>query len=421
MKALILAAALAAGPAAAQTAIPCGPAMEDHAMARSMTSGALGDYPMSREATGTSWQPDVSPHEGVHIMSGPWMIMLHGVVNGVEDWQQGPRGDHKAFVSGMLMGMAKRDVGQAGELQVRAMLSPDALMGKRGYPELLQTGETANGITPLMDRQHPHDLFMELSASYARSFSPEDSAFIYVGLPGEPAFGPPAFMHRLSIMDSPEAPLSHHWLDSDHITFGVVTAGYVHGGWKLEASRFRGREPDEHRFDIERPKLDSTAVRISWNPGPEWALQASWAQVRSPEQLHPDEDVRRWSASAIYTVPFGDDGYWSSTAAWGRRSSAHGDLDGYALESALKLNARWTLFGRAEQVATDELSDAPEAPVFTVGKISLGAVRDIPVAEHLSFGVGALYAVDVIPGGLEGAYGGRHPQGVMGFVRVKLR
>jgi hypothetical protein len=300
------------------------------------------------------------------------------------------------------------------------MLSPDPFMGKRGYPELLASGETADGVSHLVDRQHPHDLFMELSGSYSYRLTDRDSVFLYAGLPGEPAFGPPAFMHRLSVMDSPEAPISHHWLDSTHITFGVVTAGYVHDNWKLEASRFHGREPDEHRYDIETGALDSTSVRLSYNPTQSWALQASYADVKSPEQLEPDENVRRWSASAIYTVPVGADGWWSTTAAWGRRTSHHGDLDAYVLESAVKLNAAWTIFGRAEHTANDEL-DIGVDDVAEVGKISLGAVRDWPISEHLSFGLGGLYAVNFVSGAAKEAYGQSHPAGAMGFVRLKLR
>ena len=422
MRTLLASAALSAtfiaSPAMAQSMA----GMPGMAGMQSMTSAALGDYVMNREASGTSWQPDASPHTGLHIMSGDWMVMVHATINGVYDWQQGPRGDDKAFVSGMLMAMAKRDVGEKGTLQFRAMLSPEPFMGKSGFPELLATGETANGVTPLLDRQHPHDLFMELSGSYAYRLASKQSVFVYAGLPGEPAFGPPAFMHRLSIMDSPEAPISHHWLDSTHISMGVVTAGYVHDNWKLEVSRFRGREPDQHRFDIETPKLDSTAARISWNPSANWALQASWADQKSPEQLAPDENIRRWSASAIYTVPFGRGGYWSTTAAWGRRTSEHGDLDGYALESAVRPNLDWTLFARAERVATDELALPPGArgPVFTVGKISAGAVRDFALTPHWSFGVGGLYAVNFVPGGLRASYGRSEPQGAMGFVRLKL-
>lgn len=403
--------ALLAGPAAAQEMAGMG--------SHSMGMGALGSYPMGREASGTSWQPEVSPHEGLHLMSGPWMVMVHATVNGVYDWQQGPRGDEKAFASGMLMASAKRDFAASNTLQLRAMLSPEPLMGKSGYPLLLATGETANGVTPLIDRQHPHDLFMELSGALAHRFNEKDSVFVYAGLPGEPAFGPPAFMHRLSIMDSPEAPISHHWLDSTHVSFGVLTAGYVHKDWKLEVSRFRGREPDQHRWDIETGPLDSTAARISWNPAPRWALQASWADVTSPEGLHPEENVRRWSASAIYTKPLAGGGWWSTTAAWGRRTSEHGDLDGYALESALHPDAAWTLFARAERVATDELSAAPQA--FTVGKVSAGAVRDFPVAPHWSVGIGGLYAVNFAPSALRASYGRAEPAGAMGFVRLKLR
>ena len=394
-------------------------------MSRPMT-GALGPYAMSREASGTAWQPDASADEGAHISRGPWMVMLHGVLNGVYDRQNGPRGDEKGFVSGMVMAMAQRPVGEAGTLQLRAMLSPDPVMGKSGYPLLLAAGETADGKTPLVDRQHPHDLFMELSASYAQRLDSQTSLFIYGGLPGEPAFGPPSFMHRLSVMDSPEAPISHHWLDSTHTSFGVVTVGATHGDWKLEASRYNGREPDQHRYDIETGALDSTAARLSWNPTAHLSLQTSWAQETSPEQLEPGVNQRKVSASAIYTVPFGDHGWWSSTAAWGRRSSEGVDLDAWVLESALKPNAAWTIFSRAERVQNDELIAAlggvgagHHGPAFNVGKISVGAIRDWPISPHLSLGVGALYAVNFVPGALDAAYGD-DPTGAMAFVRLKL-
>jgi len=379
-------------------------------------TGAFGAYPMSRDASGTAWQPDLSRHDGVHVMRGPWALMAHAMLNGVYDRQGGPRGDEKAFASGMVMLSARRDLADQDSVNLRAALSPDPFMGKAGYPLLLQSGETADGAHPLVDRQHPHELFMELSAAYTHRLSDADSLFVYAGLPGEPAFGPPAFMHRMSIMDSPEAPISHHWLDSTHVTFGVVTAGWVHKDWKFEASRFKGREPDQHRFDIETPKLDSTSLRVSWNPVSTWSLQASWADVKSPEQLAPDEDQTRWALSAVRTVPLGDDGWWSTTAAWGRRTASHGPaLDAYVLESAVKPSPAWTLFARAERTETDELTDAAE----TVGKISVGAIRDWRVAEHLTFGLGALYAVNFVPDQLEAAYGG-DPAGGMAFMRVKI-
>jgi hypothetical protein len=419
MRWLLMAGLLAAAGAASAQTMPDMPGMDPQAMMQS----PLGPYSMNRDASGTSWQPDASEHQGLHLMEGSWMVMIHGLLNGVYDQQNGPRGAEKAFASGMFMVMAKRQLDDNTSLQLRAMLSPDPLMGPSGYPLLLATGETADGKTPLVDRQHPHDLFMELSASLNRKLSDQDSVFVYAGLPGEPAFGPPAFMHRMSVMDSPEAPISHHWLDSTHISFGVVTLGAVHGDWKLEAGVYNGREPDQHRYDIETGALDSTAVRLSWNPTANWALQASWADEISPEQLEPGVDQHKVSASAIYTVPFGDHGWWSSTAAWGRRSSEGTDLDAWVLESAVKPNAAWTIFGRAERVDNDELTPAVgghHGPVFTVGKISLGAIHDWPVSEHLTFGVGALYAWNFVPGALDAAYGD-DPSGTMAFVRLKLR
>jgi hypothetical protein len=376
---------------------------------------------MNHWASGTAWQPDVTPDAGVKVMAGDWMLMGHALLNGVADWQGGRRGDEKTILSGMLMGMAMRQFSDGSLLQFRAMLSPEPLMGARGYPLLLAAGETANGRDSLVDRQHPHDLFMELSATYRVRIGSDGGLFVYGGLPGEPAFGPPAFMHRLSILDSPEAPITHHWLDSTHISFGVVTAGATWRNWKLEASRFNGREPDQHRWDIETGPLDSTAVRLSWNPTRELALQASWARLTHPEQLDPAENQTRWSASAIWTKRLGDGKWWSTTVAWGRKSSGSGRLNAAALESAVNLGA-FTIFGRGEYTQNDELIVAAaggHGPAYDVGKISLGAIRDFRLAPHLAFGIGALVARNFVPHTLAPLYGGDR-NGAMAFVRVKL-
>jgi hypothetical protein len=387
-----------------------------------MMTGALGSYPMSREASGTSWQPDSSTHGGLYAMTDDWMLMGHALFNGVYDWQQGPRGDTDTFLSGMVMGMASRHFDSGDTLQFRAMLSPEPLMGKSGYPLLLATGETANGTTPLVDRQHPHDLFMELSAAYSHALSSKDSVFLYAGLPGEPAFGPPAFLHRLSILDSPEAPITHHWLDSTHISYGVVTTGFVHDTWKIEASRFRGREPDQFRYNIENGALDSTSARLSWNPTQEWSLQASWAHQVSPEQLEPTKDENRVSASAIYTRQLAEHTLWSTTLAWGRRRSTDSQaLNGYLLESAVKPTEMWTVFARAERERNNELDAPGPAPAaYLVGKISVGVIRDFRIALHVKIGAGALYAFNFVPQTLAPLYGSADPQGAMAFIRLKV-
>ena len=385
--------------------------------------GALGNYPSTREASGTAWQPDSSEHRGYMTRSGEWSLMLHGNVDLVADSQGGRRGDSKIFPAGMLMGMATRRFANGDALQLKAMVSPDPLMGKKGYPLLLASGETADGETRLIDRQHPHDLVMELSASYSFRLGEKSSAFVYAGLPGEPAFGPPAFMHRQSISVSPEAPITHHWLDSTHITFGVVTAGLVLDRLKLETSRFNGREPDHHRYNIETGPLDSTSLRLSWNPTRDLSLQGSWAHLEEPEQLEPGVDQKRWSASAAYTRPTAG-GWWATSVAWGRKTIEGEKQDAVALESSLKRGA-WTLFGRGEITENNELveldhHDEGHGEVFGVGKASLGLARDVDLRGPLGMTVGALASVNFIPDGLRADYGKRHPLGAMAFLRLRV-
>jgi hypothetical protein len=405
----------------------------DHgSMNHGATTGALGAYPMAREASGTAWQPDTATHGGIHAMSGDWSFMLHGNLDLIHSLQGGPRGDDKTFAAGMVMGVARRPLGD-GTLQFRAMVSPDPLMGKRGYPLLLASGETADGVEHLVDRQHPHDFFMELSASVSQQIAPKTSVFLYGGLPGEPAFGPPAFMHRQSISASPEAPITHHWLDSTHITFGVLTAGLVHDRFKVEVSRFNAREPDQHRWNIETGPLDSTAVRLSWNPTRTLALQGSWGRFKEPEQLEPGVDQKRWSASGTWTVPLSDDAWVSTTLAWGRKVVEGNSDDAFALESSLGWK-RWTLFARAERTENRELvedehhedvkpalmaEEEHSSTAYKVGKVSLGAMYELPVAKHLKLGLGALYAFNFVPDAIESVYGG-DPEGAMGFLRIKI-
>jgi hypothetical protein len=380
--------------------------------------GFLGPYPIQREGSGTSWLPDATPHFGVHAAFGEWQTMYHALFNLVYDHQGGPRGGDKTFVNGMFMGMAQRPLGE-GTFGLRAMLAPDPFMGANGYPLLLATGETADGRTHLIDRQHPHDLFMELATTYSYDLTKNSSVYVYAGLPGEPALGPSAFMHRTSGMDIPEAPITHHWLDSTHITFGVVTAGLVLNTWKIEASVFKGREPDQYRYDIEAPKLDSYSFRVSWNPIREVSFQASWGHLHSPEGLEPDRNEDRFTVSAIYTQPFGKDNIWSTTAAWGRKMLKPGDtLDGFILETAAIFQKTYTVFTRAERVQENELVHLPSVPIYTVNKLSVGGIYDFYRTDHAKFGVGALVSFYGLPADLKPFYG--DPTSAMAFVRLKI-
>lgn len=384
--------------------------------------GMYGPYSMARESSGTAWVPGASPAETMHAKYGEWSTMLHGYAYFLYDDQGGPRGDEKTFSESMLMGMAQRPVGD-GTFGLRSMLSLDPAMGKSGYPLLFQTGETADGRTPLIDRQHPHDLLMELSATYSHPVGEVGSAFVYVGYPGEPALGPATFMmRRLSGMNNPEAPLGHHWLDSTHITFGVATAGYVWKDWKVEFSAFNGREPDHLRWNFDDPRLSSYSGRFSYNPTQNWSLQVSRGRLKSPEQLEPDIDQNRTTASAMYSVPIGEH-HWETTFAWGRNDERRGTMtDAFLLESAFLIFKQHTVFARAEQVEKDELFDTPNplaGKIFNVGKLSVGYSYDIPIVDHVSLGLGGLGSAYSYSNRLEPAYGDT-VMSYMLFARLKL-
>jgi hypothetical protein len=382
--------------------------------------GMYGSYAMTREASGTSWQPESTPMAGIQSVMGAWMTMLDGFADVVYDDQGGPRGNTQTFTTGMLMFMGRREL-TGGALGLRLMISADPPMGKSGYPLLFQTGETANGTTPLIDRQHPHNLLMEAAATYSHPAAADSSVFVYLGLAGEPALGPVAFMHRLSGEDNPEAPLTHHWLDSTHVSYGVVTGGYIWRQFKLEASAFNGREPNQYRYDVEVRPLDSYAARLSYNPSSDWSLQASSGHLVSPEQLQPTVNERRSTASASYNAPVGQ--WWQTTLAWGRNSPSVGQASsGWLLESAAQPLAGQTFFGRIERVAKDELF-LPGAAFydqsFMINKLSLGYIYDVMRLQSIHFGVGGLFSVYRFPGALDSVYGAS-PTSFMLFVRARL-
>ncbi len=405
---------------AALSAAACMPAVaqETHDMA-----GMAGMAGMDRAApealgtgSGTSRLPANEPMHGLHLTAGDWMLMAHGFAWGVFTDQGGPRGDAKTFVESMGMLEASRALGTASRLQLRAMLSLDPLMGDSGYPNLFATGETAGGRA-LVDRQHPHDLFMELSGRIDGKIGP-GSLFVYAGLPGEPALGPSAFMHRRSARFLPEAPITHHWFDSTHITFGVVTAGLATPRWQIEASAFNGREPDEARSDIETPRLDSWSVRGSWNPAPAWSAQLSYGRLHGPERLHPDEDEARLTASVGYTGAT-----LAATAGWSRKDRKPGGaLDAWFAEASWDVTDRHAVFGRGELVENDELFEEA-SPLhgrrFRVAKFTLGYAYSLPIGKNLSLALGAAASAYAKPGALDGAYG-EAPKSVSLFAKLAL-
>lgn len=353
---------------------------------------------------------------GLHTLAGDWMLMAHGAVSVQYTDHSGPRGDAKLYAPSMLMMMAERD-GSWGRFQGRAMFSLDPAMRHTGYPSLFATGEVAYG-RPLVDRQHPHDLFMELAARLDIDLGEQASLFVYGGPVGEPALGPSAFMHRRSAAYNPEAPITHHWFDSTHITYGVVTAGIAAPRWQLEASAFRGQEPDEFRWNIESPRLDSWSIRGTFSPSPSWTLQASYGRLEQPEPQHPGEDEKRLTLSAHYS-----DDALSGMLAFSAKDRVPGStLTAWLGEANWNLSEHHTLFGRIENVANDELFPDPAGPLhdgaFRVTKFQAGYAYRLPLGPF-GLAVGGAFAAYAKPSMLDPYYG-RHPVGYTAFAKLTL-
>jgi len=377
--------------------------------------------PAARSATegsGTSLLPaNEGSMAGLHLMSGDWMLMAHGTVSLQYTDHSGLRGDDKLYATSMAMLGAERETGW-GRIQLRSMLSLEPLMRNRGYPNLFATGESAGG-EGLVDRQHPHDLFMELAARVDVDLGKDARLFAYGGPVGEPALGPSAFMHRASAGYNPEPPITHHWFDSTHITYGVLTLGATNRFGQIEASAFRGAEPDEHRWNVETPKLDSWSVRATLTPSPSLALQASYAEIKQPEALHPGEDEHRFTASAHYDNGRG----LSAMLAFSDKDRVPGgSLTAWLAEANWNLDRRNTLFGRFENVANDELFPDHAHPLhdraFRVSKFQLGYARRVPLGPfELAFGGTA--AAFAKPEALDPYYG-KHPWGYTLFTGLRL-
>ncbi|HJQ26125.1 MAG TPA: hypothetical protein VKA60_19560 [Blastocatellia bacterium] len=393
---------------------------------------------MTAIGSGTSLLPSSSPGYMWHWMKNDWMLMAHGNLVVGFDHQGGPRGVNKAESQNWLMLMAERPVG-GGQLMLRGMVSAEPWTApRRGFPELFQTGETFEG-RPIIDAQHPHDLFMELAAQYTLPLAEHVSINLYGGPVGEPALGPVAFMHRPSAMENPAAVLGHHWQDSTHIAHGVFTAGLTAWKFKVEGSIFRGAEPDENRKDIEMGKLDSYSGRVWFTPSPDWTMQVSYGHLTNPELLAPG-NLNRITASIHHNRAWRD-GNWASSLIWGRNHETHGNSNAYTFESTVNFvdkNYLYTrvelgdkaglleenIWGRAGLVPAQHVGDEIDHHDdladrwFRVGAFTFGGVRDIIAEPGLRVGIGADVTFYHVADGLQSVYGSS-PKSVRFFLRLR--
>jgi hypothetical protein len=306
-----------------------------------------------------------------------------------------------------------------GTLAISAMLSLEPwTLRDIGSPQAFQTGETFRRA-PLIDYQHPHDLFMGVGATYSRPWQ-RLTWSLSGALVGSPAFGPAPFMHRASAADNPQAPLSHHYLDSTHITPGVVTVGARASGWSVETSYFKGREPDENRTDLDIGRLDSYAARVGWARRG-WSAQVSAAALNEPELITP-YDAKKLSASLSFEQPDRRRVAW--TVAFGQNREIHGNLEAYLLEGRMHLTGRDAVYARAESVAKSILDAGFHPPgVFhrhrqsQVGAFTFGYVRDLVTTRGARVGLGGDVTGYLVPQNLREPYGS--PASFHVFLRLR--
>lgn len=388
---------------------------------------SLIEFVKEHSISGTDAEPNSTPIPMLMTVQHGWMLMFHseGFLSDIQ--QSGPRGDDKLFSTNWIMPMTQRRLGP-GTLTLRTMLSLEpATVTDRRYPELFQEGETAYGL-PLVDGQHPHNLFMEVAAFY--DYQPTEHSLLtfYAAPVGDPALGPPAYPHRASASEDPLAPLGHHLQDSTHISDDVITVGFTYHSFRLEASGFHGREPGEDRWQIDQGKIDSWSTRITLNPGQNWSFQYSIGQLRAPEALFPTEDLRRMTASLLYNRPLAT-GNWASLLLWGRNQSlADGNVgNSYLLESTLpflRKNYAWTRVENVDRTNELLIGEHPLPPGFVeryfsrVQAYTAGYDRDLGHIPHLSTALGGQFTLYGVPDVLRPLYGA-HPVNVTVSLRLR--
>ena len=426
-------AAVAQQPMSMPMSEPMSESMHDNSSMADLMAGESHSFIQSIErhaSSGTSSEPDSTPTPMWMTMHGNWMLMFHGNAFIADTQQTSPRGGDKFFSTNWFMPMAQRRLGP-GILTLRTMLSlePGTITGRQ-YPLLFQQGETAFG-KPIVDGQHPHNFVMEFAALYDWRLGEKTLLSFYAAPVGDPAIGPTAYPHRASAFENPVGTLGHHQEDSTHIAYDVVTLGFTQGIARIEASGFHGREPNEHRWQVQQGAIDSWSTRVTLQPGQNWSGQYSYGRLHSPEALFPNEDQERMTASVMYNRPLGDSkrNNLASTIAWGRTRSLTDNViqNSYLLESTLRFAAKnyaWTRMENVDRTTELLLGENPvppgfqEEPAGRVQAYTFGYDRDFGILPHWETAIGAQVSVYNPGSKLQPVYGS-DPMGVVVFVRLR--
>jgi hypothetical protein len=410
--------------ALAGLAFPAAPARAQMSMNMGGPAATLKQNVLRHDGSGTSLEPGSSAPPMLMRMSGQWMEMLHGQAEAAEQQQTGLRGRDKLFSVNWAMLMAQRRTSRRQWTLVSMFSLEPATITGRYYPELFQQGETAFG-KPIVDGQHPHNLFMALAAIYDQDLGERGLITLYAAPVGDPALGPVAYPHRASAESDPLAPLVHHLQDSTHIAYDVLTVGLTYGPVRVETSGFHGREPGENRWTIYQGAVDSWSTRLTAAPARDWLAQYSIGHLHEPEALHPEEDVLRQTASV------GAHHAWTAaeleaTAIWGRNHTIGTDVNanGYLVEADARLRARQSIWTRIENAdrTTDLLGAAAPAEEIVAGRVQAytgGYAHRIWHSDWSAVELGAQVTLYNTPPRLVSLYG-EHPAGVAGVLHWRI-
>ncbi len=355
---------------------------------------------------------------------GTLSAMIMGNFFAVESGETGARGVQAFAAPNWLMANAGADLASWNRLELDLMLTAELwTLPARGYPELLQIGESDAHGQPFVDRQHPHSSpVMGLSLSDVISFSRTKRRLLRVWFAprGESTDGPIAFMHRATGTVNPDAPLGHHvGEDVGHVSSTVIAAAAFIDETTLEASTFHGQEPEPTQIDLPIGAPDSFALRLSQNFGaqslgaqnfsPQATASASFAYVHHPEADPSITHDERLSASVYLR--------WSLPHAWRLHATLiWGGIAGYdhtkfmsafTAESAV-LDRSNTFFSRTEvlqRTPAELLVSGSHVPEW-VAALSIGYTRRIISLWRFDLSGGAEVTTSFLPGNFSPAYGG---------------
>lgn len=383
---------------------------------------SLFDLPRARFGSGTTWLPDSSPLYAAIPHVKRWGFLIHGNLYTGYNYYNSERGWRRFMGRNTLMGAVFR-TWRESELTMRLALSFEPLtIGDRGYPQILQTGRTRDGVY-LHDRQYALDFFRELAVTYTHKLNRTWAMTLYLAAAGEPALGPSTFTQRVSASSDPLAPLGFQLQENTHASFGVLTLGLYTRKVKLEGSWFNGELPGDRRYGIYLRLPDSFAVRVAYNPSPDWSMQASYAFLDRPVRPDPDLAHHRMSASVSYTHWLGADAGYATTLSLAERITSRGRTNfAFLVEGYWNIDGHHALFGRAEIVQKNSIQlqlPMPGDENHAVGSIGTGYVYYFGPFVTLAPGLGARFSVNPMARDLHPEYGTRVPVGLMIFAQLR--